>query len=91
MDCTGVSGLPFLRNSAKHGLGAAKQGLGAAKHCIVMEKARKTLQMGWAKMFFLDCTGVSGSPFLQNSAKHGLGAAKQGLSAAKHRIVKEIA
>ena len=56
MDRTVVSGSPFsqnsAKNSAKHGLGAAKQGLGAAKHCIVMEKARKTLQNGMGKTVF---------------------------------------
>ena len=36
LDCTGVSRVPFLWNSAKQGMGMATQGLGAAKLRILM-------------------------------------------------------
>ena len=44
LDCTGVSGLRFWQNTAKHGLGAVKQRRSAANQCLLAKKAQQTLQ-----------------------------------------------
>ena len=82
LDCTGVSGAPFSRKSAKCGVVAARQGLDAAKHYTLQRKASKTLHKGM--------DGSAFGPgrreriaFLRNSVKQDLGAQKQGSGAVR--------
>ena len=66
-------------------LGRLKEGLGLSKETHFREKNGN---MDGANAF-LDCAGVSGSRFLQKTAKHGLGTIKQGRSAANQVILGE--
>ena len=68
-------------------LGRLKEGLGRSKKTHFREKNGI---MDGANAC-LDCTGVSGSRFLQKTAKHGLGAVKQGRSAANQCILAKKA
>ena len=64
-------------------LGRLKEGLGRSKKTHFRNKRRK---LDGANAC-LDRTSVSGSRFLQKTAKHSLGAAKQGRSAANQCIL----
>ena len=79
--------IAFCRKFGVARLGCLKEGLGRSKKSHFCEKTGK---IDGANACF-DRTGVSGSRFLQKTAKHGLGAAKQGRSVANHCILAQKA
>ena len=68
-------------------LGRLNQGLGRSKKAQFRDKKGKMNGTNAC----LDRTGVSGSRFLQKTAKHGLGTVKQGRSAANQCILPKKA
>ena len=76
----------FLGEFGDARLGRLKKGLGRSKQKYVREKTGK---MDGANVC-LDRTGVVGSRFLQQTAKRGSGAVKQGRSAANQCILTKI-
>ena len=75
--------IAFCRKLGGARLGCLKEGLGRSRKSHFREKSGK---IDGANACF-DRTGVSGSRFLQKTAKHSLGAAKQGRSAANQCIL----
>ena len=53
--------------------------------CQVGHSNENEWEMGRGKLW-LECAGVGGSLFWENSAQQGSGAAKQGLGAARDRV-----
>ena len=75
--------IAFLAKFVEAGLGGRKARLGRGKTRHFREKS---VQMDGTNAC-LDRTGVSGSRFLQKTAKHGLGAVKQSRGPANHCIL----
>ena len=88
MDCTGVSGAPFSRKSAKYGVVAARQGLGAAKHHTLQRKASKTLHKGMDGSVF-GPRRRERIAFLAKFGEAGLGRTKAGLGRSKTEHFRE--
>ena len=88
MDCTGLSGAPFSRKSAKCGVVAARQGLGAAKHHTLQRKAPKTLHEGMDGSVF-GPRRRERIAFLAKFGEAGLGGRKAGLGRSKTRHFRE--
>jgi len=79
--------IAFPAKSGEAGLRGRKAGLGRSKTKHFREKSAKMDGTNAC----LDRTGVSGSRFLQKTAKHGLAAGKQGIGAANQCILAKKA